>query len=182
MKLRKNYTIQSELALPYLETPENHIKAIFNTLETGFGLIRNSKQKFIDLGSGDGRIVMYVGLNYGILSVGYEINPELVKEVLEHKKLLKKEKKYNNKYFRKIKIKMGDIFTLNLKNYDFIYIYSLPTMHKFLHHVFKTAKPGAIFISYKYTLDQFDAYLRFEYKIKLRTNDQENYTFFYRMV
>ena len=49
MKLRKNYIIHSELALPFLETPEDHIKVIFKTLETKFGLKKDSKQKLIDL-------------------------------------------------------------------------------------------------------------------------------------
>lgn len=182
MKLGKNYIIHSELALPYLETPEDDIKVIFKTLETRFELKRDSKQKLIDLGSGDGRIVIYAGLNYGILSIGYEINPVLVKEALEQKKLLKKEKKYKNKYLRKIKLKKGDLFTLNLKKYNFVYIYSLPTMQKFLHHVFKTAKRETIFISYKYPLNQFERYLRLDYKLKHQGDDQENYTYFYKMM
>ncbi len=182
MKLGKDYIMHSELALPYLETPEDHIIKTLETLQTKFGLKKDSKQKLIDLGSGDGRVVIYAGLNYGILSIGYEINPDLVKEALEHKELLKKEKKYKNKYLRKIKIKRGDLFTLNLKNYDFIYIYSLPTMQSFLHHVFKTAKSEAIFISYKYPLDQFETYLKLEYKIKHQTDNQENYSYFYRMM
>ena len=182
MKLGKNYIIHSELALPYLETPHHHIKIIFSTLEARFGLRRDSKQKLIDLGSGDGRIVIHAGLNYGILSMGYEINPDLVKEALEQKRRLKKQKKYKSKYFRKIKIKRGDLFILNLKNYDFIYIYSLPTMQKFLHHVFKTAKPGATFISYKYHLNQFETYLKLQYKMKLNIDGQEYYTYFYSML
>ncbi len=182
MKLGKNYTIHSELALPYLETPEDHIRAIFKTLEIKFGLKRDSKQKLIDLGCGDGRVVLYAALNYGVLSIGYEINPDLVKEALEQKDLLKKEKKYKSKYFRKIKIKMGDLFNLNLKKYDFIYIFSLPTMQKFLHHVFQTAKPKATFISYKYPLDQFKTYLKLHYKMTIQSESRETYIYFYRMM
>ena len=182
MKLGKNYIIHSELALPYLETPKEIIIKTFKMLETKFGLKRDSKQKLIDLGSGDGRIVIYAGLNYGILSIGYEINPDLVKEALEQKRRLKKQKKYKTKYFRKIKIKRGDLFSLNLKIYDFIYIYSFPSMQRFLHHVFKTAKPSATFISFKYSLDQFETYLKLQYKMKLRIDGQENYTYFYSMM
>jgi SAM-dependent methyltransferase len=182
MKLGKNYIIHSELALPFLETPEDSIKLIFKTLEDKFGLKRDSKQKLIDLGCGDGRIVIYAGLNYGILSKGCEINSDLVKEALEKKKLFKKEKEYKKKYLRKIKVKEGDLFSLNLKKYDFIYIYSLPTMQKFLHHVLKTAKTGAVLISYKYPLKKFENFLRLEYKMKFKMDDQEKNTYFYRML
>jgi len=177
MKLRKNYIIHSELALPYLDTPEDHIKVIFKTLETKFGLKKDSKQKLIDLGSGDGRIVVYSSINYGIRSFGCEINPNLIKETKEKIKMLKKEKMYQNKNFRKIIIKIGDIFILNLKKFDFIYIYSLPTMQKFLNHVFKTAKSGAVFISYKYPLINFESYLKLDYILKDNNHD---ISYFYR--
>lgn len=179
MKLRKNYIIHSELALPYLETPEDHIKVIFKTLETKFGLKKDSKQKLIDLGSGDGCIVVYSGINYGIRSFGCEINPNLIKETKEKIKMLKKEKIYQNKNFRKIIIKIGDIFILNLKKFDFIYIYSLPTMQKFLNHVFKTAKSGAVFISYKYPLKNFESYLKLDYILKDNDNNHD-ISYFYR--
>jgi len=179
MKLRKNYIIHSELALPYLETPEDLTKVIFKTLETKFGLKKDSKQKLIDLGSGDGCIVVYSSINYGIRSFGCEINPNLIKETKEKIKMLKKEKIYQNKNFRKIIIKIGDIFILNLKKFDFIYIYSLPTMQKFLNHVFKTAKSGAVFISYKYPLKNFESYLKLDYILK--DNDKNHdISYFYR--
>jgi len=181
MKIKKDYKILSLLDLPYLGTPKDHIIEIFKILEQKFGLRKNSKQKLVDLGSGDGRIVIYAGLNYAITSIGYEISQDLIKEAIKQKKIQKREKIYKKKYFRKIKIRTADLFIQNLKNYDFIYIYSFPTMQKFLVHVFKTAKSEALFISYKYPLDQFESYLRLEYKIRHQTDNQDSYSYFYRM-
>ena len=45
--------------------------------------------------------------------------------------------------------------------------------------IFKTTKNEVIFISYKYPLDQFETYLRLEYKIKHQTDNQENYSYFF---
>ena len=179
MKIKKDYIIYSLLDLPLLETNRDHIKEIFIILEQKFGLKKNSKQKLVDLGSGDGRIVIYSGLNYGITSIGYEINPDLIKEAREQKKILKREKIYKNKYFRKIKIELGDLFAQNLKNFDFIYIYTLPTMQRFLKHVFKTAKREAVFISYKYPLNQFESYLNLSFKFKHMTKNQQIFSYFY---
>ena len=166
MKIKNNYKICSLIDLPFLETNLKHLIKIFQILEQEFHLKKNSKQKLIDLGSGDGRIVIYAALNYGIRSIGYEIDSDLIKGAKEYVKLLKKKKIHKRKNFRKVKIKMGDIFEQDINKYDFIYIYSLPTMQKFLNHVFKTAKRGAVFISYKYPLNQFERYLRLEYILK----------------
>ena len=49
----------SQLDLPFLETDTKFIKEIFQTLEQKFGLESNSNQKFIDLGAGNGTVVIY---------------------------------------------------------------------------------------------------------------------------
>jgi len=179
MKIKKNYRICSLLDLPFLESKRNHIEQIFQILEQRFNLKRNSKQRLLDLGSGDGRIIIHAGLNYGILSVGYEINPDLIKEATQQIKLLKKQKVHKRNNFRKIKIKMGDLFEQNIKKFDFIYIYSLPTMQKFLNHVFNTAKSDAVFISYKYPLKNFESYLKLDFVLKDNKNNQD-ISYFYR--
>jgi tRNA G37 N-methylase Trm5 len=179
MKIKDNYRISSLLDLPFLETEKRHLHQIFEILEQSFNLKRNSKQRLIDLGSGDGRIVIYCGLNYGIESIGYEINSDLIKEAKENIKTLKKKKINKRKNFRKIQIKMGDLFELRLENFDFIYLYSLPTMQKFLNHVLKTAKNGAVIISYKYPFKNFEYYLALEYVLK-ENNYYQEICYFYR--
>ncbi len=161
----------SQLSLPFLETPWELIPNIFNLLAEKFNLIHNSSQKLIDLGAGNGRVVIYSALNYGIKSIGIEINHNLMEEAKEIIKTLKQEKSYRKELFRLIELRNEDLFQQNLKDYDFIYIYSLPSMQKSLNHVFKTAKNGAIFISFKYELNGFDSYLQKEYSLEI---DQKN--------
>ena len=172
--------IQSQLDLPYLETNYKMLVSIFKTLESQFGLKRQSNQKFIDLGSGNGRIIIYSALNYQIKSVGVEINSSLIKETKDHIISLKKEKKYNKKLLRKIIIKTADFYALNLKSYDFVYIYSLPTMHRYLNHLFKTVKLGAIIISHKFPFKDFSSYLKLEYALEHAMGEEGISTFFYK--
>ena len=179
MKIKDNYKICSLLDLPFLETDLEHLTKIFQILEQKFHLMKNSKQKIIDLGSGDGRVVIYSGLNYSIRSIGIEIDSDLIKEAKKYIKLLKKKKIHKSKNFRKVKIKMGDIFEQDINKYDFIYLYSLPTMQKFLKHVFKTAKRGAVIISYKYPLKEFEGYLKLEYILK-DEDINHNICYFYK--
>ena len=178
-KKYNSYSLHSQLDLPYLETNESFIKDIFETLETKFSLKKDSKQRFIDLGCGDGRVVIYATLHYGIQSTGVEINLNLIEEAKSKLKLLQTNKIHKKKQLKKIKITYGDLFQLNLNKYDFIYIFSLPTMQKFLNHIIITVrKEDAIIISYKYPLK--NSFLKLEEEIELKSKNQKISAFFYR--
>jgi len=178
--LKKNKgNFLSQLQLPFLETPLVLLEEIFHILQVKFGLARNSNQKLVDLGAGNGQIIIYSALNYGIKSFGIEINENLIIEAKEKIKLIKKEKKFKKRLFRKIKLIQEDFFNISLENYNFIYIFSLPTMQKFLNHVFLTAKSGAIVISFKYPLSNFEKILKLSYKLELKGVQQVLNTYYY---
>jgi len=178
--LKKNKgNFLSQLQLPFLETPLVLLEEIFHILQVKFGLARNSNQKLVDLGAGNGQIIIYSALNYGINSFGIEINENLIIEAKEKIKLIKKEKKFKKRLFRKIKLIQEDFFNISLENYNFIYIFSLPTMQKFLNHVFLTAKSGAIVISFKYPLSNFEKILKLSYKLELKGVQQVLNTYYY---
>lgn len=170
----------SQLDLPFSETNIKSIREIFQTLEQKFGLKRNSRQKFIDLGSGNGSVVIFAALNYNIKSIGIEINQNLIMEAKSRIFSLKKEENYDKSLFNKIRLRLGDFYLLNLKNYDFVYIYSLPMMHKFLKHILSTQKIGAITISHKSRLEKFNSILQEEYYLQHNQEKDGNYTIFYR--
>jgi 16S rRNA G966 N2-methylase RsmD len=170
----------SQLSLPYLGTPPEVIPLIFNTLTERFNLLCNSSQKLIDLGSGNGRIIVYSAINYGIKSVGIEIDKNLIEEAIETIKSLKREKKISKKLIKLIEIRNEDLFTQDLRNYDFIYIYSLPSMQKSLNHLFKTAKSQSIIISFKYKLKSFKSYLHLEYCLENEVKNTILKAFFYK--
>ena len=165
MDQRDNYKIQSQLTLPYLSTRTEVLEGIFNILETKFGLKKRSNQSFIDLGSGNGKVVIFSGVNYKIKSIGVEINNQLVNEAKLSLKNL------NWMIRRYIRFKNEDLFSQNLEKHDFIYIYSLPTMHKFLPHLFETLKRGAVIISYKYSLSNMKEIIQSTYETKIKDED-----------
>ena len=181
MSKKKYDRFHSQLALPFLETNRVLLKELFETLELKFALTKQSKQQFIDLGSGDGRIMIYAALNYGVKSVGVEINDNLVQEARENVKLVKKGKKGAKRNLRKVKIVIGDLFQQNLEKFDYVYIFSLPTIHQYLKHVFLTARIGTIIISHKYPLAQdfFSSFLKLEYILNHEVGKSEISTYFY---
>ena len=172
----------SQLDLPFQETKEIYLKKIFKTLEKEFDLKENSKQSFIDLGSGNGRIIIYSAINYRIRSIGIEIDPILIKEAKNSIRLLREAKTFEKKLLNKITLIHGNFYTHSLKKYDFIYIYSLPTMQKYLKHVFKTAQNGSIIISHIYPLKNLNIYLELKLKLEFDKEDKETFTFFYRRI
>ncbi|MFX1573492.1 MAG: class I SAM-dependent methyltransferase [Promethearchaeota archaeon] len=176
-KLKKFY---SQLDLPFQETKQVFLKKIFGTLAKKFDLHKNSKQILIDLGSGNGQVIIYSAVNYGIRSIGIEIDPILINEAKKSIRLLKEGKIYKKKVFSKVKFIRGNFYTHNLKNYDFIYIYSLPTMEKYLNHVISTAKGGAIIISHMYPLKSLNQHLELKFKLEDDKKNQKVSTFFYR--
>ncbi|MFX1303860.1 MAG: class I SAM-dependent methyltransferase [Promethearchaeota archaeon] len=182
-KKQKNFgKFHSQLDLPFLETDNESLKEIFQILELEFGLKRNSNQKLVDLGAGNGSIVIFSALYYGIKAYGIEIDRSLVKETMVRIKSLKRERNFKNGLFRKIKIKLGDLYLQNLKKYDFIYLYSLPSMQKYLKHVLSTAKRGAVIISHKYQLNDLNSLIRYEYRLVHKKSKQEIFTFLYTKI
>ncbi|MHA1688094.1 MAG: class I SAM-dependent methyltransferase [Promethearchaeota archaeon] len=171
--------ISSKLILPYLETDMESIVEIFRVLEREFGLIRGSKQKLVDLGSGDGRIVIHAAMNYEIEAHGVELDKYYCQQSKKMVKKLKKENKSKKKTLKKARFKRGDLFEFNLKNYDFVYVYSYPPMQKYLKHVLKTAKKGAVIISHGYELLPFSEFLLLEKMITCRKGKGEISTSFY---
>ena len=173
------YNISSQIVFPFLESNEKILEKIFKVLEKKFNLKAHSDQSLIDLGSGNGSVIIYCSLNYNIKSLGIEINSNLVKETENRIKTLKHQSKALTKSLEKIILIRGDLFNMSLEPFDFIYIFSLPTMQKYLNHVFLTAKKNSILISYKYPLEDFP-YLKQLHILKIKINKKKIFTYFYR--
>ena len=98
--MNRNYEkMVAQLELPFQETKQVYLEKIFKTLEREFDLQKNSDQSFIDLGSGNGQVIIYSAIHYGIRSVGIEIDPILIKEAKKSIRTLKKAEFLKKKSF-----------------------------------------------------------------------------------
>lgn len=129
-----------------------------NRIETMFKLLRPKKGKvFLDLGSGDGRVVTYFA-NKGVESYGIEINPI----IFLISKLKMKKEKVNN-----AKIILGDYWNEDFSKYDYISLWVVPhTMPLLEKKLKKELKKGTLVVSnhlefpnWKYKKHLNDVYL-----------------------
>jgi SAM-dependent methyltransferase len=98
--------------------------------------------KFVDLGSGDGRVVFRAareGLFHA--SVGYEINPTL-HLFAQIRKLM------TPKYWSNTRFECRDLWNIPLNNYDVVAVYGLsPIMDRLGKKMKEELKPGSIVVS-----------------------------------
>lgn len=135
------FSVFSSQAGPvYQPTPEKQVKAIFD-------LIRLKKNDFlIDLGSGDGRILIEAGKR-GIRSLGYEIDPLLY---FQSKKGIKKEK-----LSRLAQVKLKSFWQADFNQGTIIFAYLLPKYLEKLDRILKKSlKKEVLVITHRYQFPQ----------------------------
>jgi len=97
-----------------------------------------------DLGCGDGRIVVAAAKKAGCKAVGYDIDPQRVKESLENVK--------TNKVEDLVTIEEKDIFTLDLSKASVITLYLLPSLNVKLIPQLEKMKPGCRIVSHAFDM------------------------------
>ena len=97
-----------------------------------------------DLGCGDGRIVVTAARKFGCRGIGFEIDPDRIKESNENVK------KY--KVGQLVQIKNQNIFDTDLSKASVITLYLLPRLNKRLVPQFEKMKPGSRIVSHAYNM------------------------------
>lgn len=102
-----------------------------------------------DLGCGDGRIVVAAAKKYGCKAVGYDIDPQRVKE--------SRENAVRNKVEHLVTIEQQDIFTVDLSRASVVALYLLPEMNAKLLPQFEKMKPGSRIVCHNYGIEGLEA-------------------------
>jgi SAM-dependent methyltransferase len=122
----------------YVPTPQPVVEKMLELAEVKPGDV------VYDLGCGDGRIVVTAARKYGVKAVGFDINPQRVKESLENVK--------SNKVEHLVTIKQADIFTLDLREATVVSLYLLPELNVRLKPQLAKLKPGARIVSHDFDM------------------------------
>jgi|GEM_PF-395176 len=122
----------------YVPTPQEVVDKMLELAEIKPGDV------VYDLGCGDGRIVVTAAKRYGVKAVGFDINPERVREALENVKA--------NKVEHLVTIKQADIFTLDLSEATVVTLYLLPSLNVKLMPQLAKLKPGSRIVSHDFDM------------------------------
>lgn len=123
---------------PYYPTPIAIVEAMLDAA----GL--QPDELLVDLGSGDGRIVLLAARDFGARAVGYELEDSLVKSSRRQIQEMGLEDK--------AEIRQQDLFAAELGEADVVTVYLLPRAMKTLEPILeKSLKKGARVISHDFT-------------------------------
>lgn len=122
----------------YVPTPQRAVDRMLEMAEIKKGDL------LYDLGCGDGRIVVTAAKKYGIKAVGYDIDPQRIKESLENVR--------TNGVAHLVTIRQADIFTLDLSDANVITLYLLPQLNVRLMPQLKQLKPGSRILSHDFDM------------------------------
>jgi len=127
-----------DLDTPYVTTPQNVVDAMLDL--TGM----QPGDTLLDLGSGDGRIVITAARRYGVKGTGIEIDPRLVKAARENA--------IQAGVADKTVFKEEDLFLTDLTQYSVITLYLLPDVNNKLKPALRKLKAGTRIVSHDWDM------------------------------
>ena len=122
----------------YVPTPQPVVDKMLELAEVKTGDV------VYDLGCGDGRIVVTAAKKYGVKAIGFDIDPQRVKEANENVR--------SNKVEHLVTIKQEDIFTLDLREANVVTLYLLPDLNVRLMPQLAKLKPGSRIVSHDFDM------------------------------
>ena len=118
-----------------------------------------------DLGCGDGRIVVTAAAKYGVKAVGFDIDPERVKEARANVK--------KNHVEHLVTIKQADIFTLDLREATVVTLYLLPSLNVKLMPQLRRLRPGSSIISHDFDMKGAEPVQTYEMTVEEEQEEPE---------
>lgn len=124
------------LAVPYVPTPQPIVDAMLQMARVG------GKDFLIDLGSGDGRILITAARRYGARGFGVDLNPARIEEA--------QEKARKAGVSDKVSFMRQDLFHTDLSQASVVTLYLLPEVNLMLRPRLQALRPGARIVSHDF--------------------------------
>jgi tRNA A58 N-methylase Trm61 len=124
--------------VPFIVTPDNVTLEMLKLANVG------PKDYVIDLGSGDGRIVIVAAKRFGAKGLGVEIVPDLVKRSRENAKTAG--------VADRVEFREQDLFETDLSKATVVTLYLLPEVNLQLRPRLQKLKPGTRIVSHDWDM------------------------------
>ena len=131
----------AESSVPYVPTPQEVVDRMLTMAKVGPG------DYVIDLGSGDGRIVVTAAKQFGARGFGVDLNPARIKEAVENAA--------KNGVSDRAQFYQRNLFDTDLGNATVITMYLLPRVNMALRPKLLELKPGTRIVSHDFDLDDW---------------------------
>lgn len=145
----------------YVPTPQPVVDKMLELAEVKKGDV------VYDLGCGDGRIVVTAAKKYGVKAVGFDIDPERVKEAEAKVRV--------NHVEHLVTIKQQDIFTLDLREASVVTLYLLPDLNVRLMPQLAKLKPGSRIVSHDFDMKGAKPVVVHQMTVERHENNDEDY-------
>ena len=144
----------AEPSVPYVPTPPEVVERMLEMAKVG------PQDYLIDLGSGDGRIVVTAARKFGARGFGVDLNPVRIRESIENAA--------KAGVSDRVAFYQRDLFETDLSDATVITMYLLPRVNIELRPRLLELKPGTRLVSHDFSMDDWkpDAYVDMEVKEK----------------
>jgi SAM-dependent methyltransferase len=133
---------QESLA-PFVPTPQDVVDRMLSLAEV------TSRDTVYDLGCGDGRIVITAAKKYGAHGMGFDIDPDRIKESVANAKIAGVEKL--------VAFKQQDVMTVDFSPASVVTLYLLTASNLKLRPLLtKQLKPGARIVSHMFSMGDWE--------------------------
>ena len=127
-----------ELDVPYVTTPQNVVDAMLQLAEVG------PNDRLLDLGSGDGRIVITAARRFGTTGLGIEIDPTLVE--------LSRRNASREGVAQQARFIVADLMTADFGRFNVITMYLLPDVNLLLRPKLRRLPAGTRIVSHDWDM------------------------------
>jgi hypothetical protein len=143
-----------ELRVPYVPTPQEVVDRMLEVAKV------TSRDYVIDLGSGDGRIVITAARKFGARGFGVDLNPDRIAEANENA--------VRAGVTGRVTFHLGDLFEADLSEATVITMYLLPQVNLELRPRLLDLRPGTRVVSHDFSMGDWepDEHLKVEAKDK----------------
>lgn len=127
------------LEVPYVPTPNQVVEAMLNLAKV------TKDDTVIDLGCGDGRIVITAAQKYGARGIGVDLNPERIAEAEANARSAKVQDR--------VRFVEQDLFKADIREATVVTLYLLPSVNARLKpRLFAQLRPGARVVSHSFDM------------------------------